>query len=209
MLQIKKVDPSQKDVLNAIVELHIETFKGFFLSSMHKGFLRTLYKSFAEHKSSELLVADEEGEPIGFIAYSWDTTGVYRYMLWRHFFPFVWYSFLSFIKRPCIFGKLFGALKMPSQSKRDEHYCKVFSLGVRSDRQGIGVGTALFDELKQKVDFSKYSYITLETDAKDNEMANTFYKNNGMTLSSVYVTPEGRVMNKYHYRVRPHEAPVS
>lgn len=203
MILIKPVDPSQKDVLDAIVDLHLDTFNGFFLSSMHRGFLRTLYKSFAEHKSSELLAAYEDvGVPIGFLAFSWDTTGVYSYMLWRHFFPFVWYSFLSFLKRPSIFGKLFSALKMPARSKRDEHYCKVFSLGVRSDRQGLGVGSALLDNLKRRVNFNKYSYITLETDAENNDFANTFYQNNGMTLSSVFVTPEGRVMNKYHYRVK-------
>ena len=52
------------------------------------------------------------------------------------------------------------------------------------------------------MDFSKYDYITLETDAVDNEAANAFYQKNGFVLSDVFTTSEGRVMNKYHFRVR-------
>ena len=208
MITVHTIEPTQKDILDKIVDMHIASFKGFFLSSMHHGFLRTLYRSFTEHKSSELLVAFDGDTAVGFIAYSWDTRGIYRYMLSRHFFTFFWYSFLSFVRRPSIVKKLFSALSMPKNSKRDEHYCKIFSIGVDPARHGEGIGSMLIDTLKHRIDFSKYAYITLETDAYNNDYANKFYLDNGMTLSSVFVTAEGRVMNKYHYRVH-YENPVS
>lgn len=39
-----------------------------------------------------------------------------------------------------------------------------------------GVGSLMIDKLKEIVDFSKFSYITLETDAIDNEGAICFYE---------------------------------
>ena len=201
---IDNIETSQKEIIEAVVDLHIKAFEGFFLSSLHRGFLRVLYKSFIEHESSELLIAaDDSYTPVGFIAYSWDTSGVYSYMLKRHFFLFVWYSFLSFIKKPSILKKMFSALAMPSKSKRDECYYKIFSIGVDPDCQTRGIGTMLIDELKSRVDFEKYRYITLETDAENNDQVNQFYINNGFSLSSVFYTFEGRKMNKYHYRAEP------
>ena len=50
------------------------------------------------------------------------------------------------------------------------------------------------------MDFAKYAYITLETDAVDNEEVNRFYQKNGFTLARTYETREGRKMNEYRYR---------
>lgn len=202
VLVIRSVDIREKELLDKIVELHQQSFKGFFLSTLHPGFLRQLYKAFVTHKKSELLVALNDDKPVGFIAYSYDTTGVYRYMLWRRFFPFVWYSFLSFLKKPSIFFKMFSALSMPYTHTREEEYVKVFSIGVAPEYQKHGLGTKLIEEMKKRVDFTHFDYITLETDADDNDDANIFYNKNGFKLSQEFITFEGRRMNKYHYRVK-------
>ena len=202
MLVFRSVEIHEKKVIDKIVALHIQSFEGFFLSSLHPGFLRQLYKSFVTHKKSDLIVAEEGEEAVGFIAYSSDTTDAYRHMLRRYFFPFVWYSFLSFLKKPSIFFKMLSALNMPYLHKRGEPYVKVFSIGVDPRYQKHGVGSQLIDEMKKHVDFSKVKYITLETDAVDNERANNFYTKTGFKLSSQIITFEGRKMNKYHYRVQ-------
>ena len=203
MVEIKEITKPKRNTLDTIVSLHVASFEGFFLSSLHPGFLRQLYKSFATHKRSTLLVAfdDHEGDmPIGFIAYSYNTTDAYKHMLRRYFFPFVWYSFLSFLKQPHIFVKLLSALAKPYEFKRETDYVKIFSIGVDPGFRKKGVGSRLISEMKKRIDFNKYEYITLETDANDNEDANMFYLKNGFRLSSEYYTFEGRHMNKYHYR---------
>lgn len=202
MLVYRSVDIQEKELIDDVVELHRISFEGFFLSTLHPGFLRQLYKSFVTHKQSELLVALDDEKMVGFISYSFNTTGVYRHMLWRHFFPFVWYSFLSFLKNPSIFFKMFSALSKPYSHTREQEYVKVFSIGVDPKYQKHGIGSKLIDEMKKTVDFTQYEYITLETDATDNESANNFYTKNGFKLSQQIITFEGRRMNKYHYRVK-------
>ncbi len=204
----KRIEKVDKKLIDKIVKLHIMSFQGFFLSTLHPGFLRQLYKSFVTHKKSELLVAFKGEDPVGFIAYSMDTTGAYRHMLHRYFFPFFWYSFLSFLKNPSIFIKMFSALGKPYMYVRDWNYIKIFSLGVCPDYRKNGIGSLLLDDVKRHMDAGTYDYITLETDANDNDDVNEFYLKNGFVLSSQFTTFEGRNMNKYHYR-RQHEDPVS
>lgn len=63
----------------------------------------------------------------------------------------------------------------PKESERDENYVELASIGVRPD-VAYRVVLKLIDTLKNNVDFKKYKYITLETDAVDNEIANRFYR---------------------------------
>lgn len=197
---VRSINASEKELIDQVVLIHKKSFEGFFLSTLHPGFLRQLYKSFAKNKKSDLLVAFDGEKPIGFLAYSCDSAGMYGYMLFRYFFPFAWYSFLSFLKKPSIFKKMFSAIKMPRKHVRETEYVKIFSIGVDTDYRDHGIGTQLMNELKRRTDFSKYDYITLETDANDNVKANDFYLKNGFRKSKEIVTFEGRKMNKYHFR---------
>ena len=58
----------------------------------------------------------------------------------------------------------------------------------------------LIDTLKSYVDFNEYAYITLETDAINNDAANHFYLKNGFVLEREFTTNEGRKMFEYRYR---------
>ena len=62
------------------------------------------------------------------------------------------------------------------------------------------MGTQLIDYFKNIVDFDKYEYINLETDAEGNECVNKFYLKNGFQLERTFFTAEGRKMNEYTYR---------
>lgn len=95
---------------------------------------------------------------------------------------------------------LIKAFFKPGESKRDERYVELASIGVNPAAKSKGIGSKLIDALKAQVDFSTYTYITLETDAVDNEGANHFYKKNGFKLEREYETSEGRKMNEYRYR---------
>ena len=200
MINIRKVDKVEKKLIAEIVDIHLNTFEGFFLTFMGRGFLKKMYLSYCDHAPSDLLVAEEDGKPLGFLAYSFDMSGLYKHMIKKRLFSFAFYSLGAFFRKPKIFMRLIRAFLKPGESRREEAYVELASIGVSPDAKSKGVGSALIDHLKNAVDFSRYAYISLETDAENNEGANRFYVKNGFTLSREYATPEGRKMNEYRFR---------
>ena len=199
-MEIRVVDKNDRDSIERVVAVHMETFTGFFLTFMGKGFLKQMYKSYCEHASSELLAAYEDGRLIGFLAWSEDMSGLYKFMIKKKLFAFGWYSAGAFFRKPAVFMRLVRAFLKPGESAREESYVELASIGVDPTIKSRGVGSELITALKGRVDFSKHAYITLETDAENNEGANHFYKKNGFVLERSFSTHEGRLMNEYRWR---------
>ena len=134
-----------------------------------------------------------------FLAYSGDLSGLYKYMIKKRLISFGWYSLAAFFRRPTIFMRLVRAFLKPAETERSERYVELASIGINTKFKSAGVGTGLIDELKNRVDFTKFEYITLETDALNNEAANYFYKKNGFRVMRTFQTKEGRKMYEYRF----------
>ena len=159
-----------------------------------------MYRSYSEHEPSGLLIAqDEQGCVVGFLAYSCDMSGLYKFMIKKKLIPFAWYSIGAFLRKPSAFLRIVRAFLKPGESKREEKYVELASIGVDPTAKGNGIGSQLISHLKEQVDFLEYAYISLETDAENNEAANSFYKKNGFILARRYNTREGRKMNEYRF----------
>lgn len=197
---MKIVTLKNKCRVSEVVDVHMKSFSGFFLTFLGRGFLKQLYKGFVEYKGSGLIVAvNDKDKIIGFLAYSDDLSGFYKYLIKKHLIPFVWYAGIGFLRKPKIFFRLFRALSYSSEAKREEKYVELSSIGVIPEVEGMGIGSKLIRTLKKKVDPNKYKYIKLETDAENNEGANLFYQKNGFVLDHEYETHEGRKMNEYRW----------
>ena len=201
LIKIKLLAGGENGMLDSVVSIHLATFRGFFLTFMGRGFLKQMYRSYCEHNESDLLVAvDSSGTVVGFLAYSEDMSGLYKYMIKRHIVVFAWYSLGAFLRRPKIFIRLIRAFLKPGEAKRNENYVELASIGVDPNVKSKGIGTAMIHALKERVDFSKHQYISLETDALNNKTANCFYVKNGFVLHRVFETREGRIMNEYRFQ---------
>lgn len=196
---IRKAEQSERKIIDDVVKIHLATFKGFFLTFMGQGFLKKMYLSYTQHKDSDLYVAMENDDVIGFLASSNDMSGLYKYMIKHHILGFAWYSGFAFLKKPKVFMRLVRAFLKPGESKRDEKYVELASIGVHPDAKAKGVGSALINALKNDVNFLEFDYITLETDAVNNEIANKFYVKNGFCVAREFETREGRKMYEYRY----------
>ncbi len=199
-MEIREIDAKEKHTIKIIVQIHLDTFQGFFLTFMGRGFLNCLYKSYCQYKESGLIAAFEDGQPVGFLAFSGDYSGLYKFLIKRKLIPFAWYSLGAFLRKPKVFIRLMRAFLKSDDVKREEKYVELASIGVKPEAKLKGIGAALISWLKANIDFDKYSYITLETDAEDNEMVNEFYLKNGFKYYRTYETREGRKMNEFRYR---------
>lgn len=200
MLEIREVDCGEKFIVDKVADIHILTFKGFFLTFLGRGFLKQLYTSFCEYHDSGLLVAEEDGNTVGFLAYSGDYSGLFKYMIRTKLIMFAWYSAGAFLRKPKVFMRLIRAFLKPSETKRVENYVELSSIGVDPHYGGKGIGTKLIDKLKQMVDFQKYEYISLETDAVNNDYAIVFYEDNDFVRVRSFETSEGRKMFEYRFK---------
>lgn len=198
-MQIKEILSTDKDAIKETVKIHLATFQGFFLTFMGRGFLTQMYKSYCDHDSSGILAAYDGDRMLGFVAYSGDMSGLYKFMIKKRLVAFAWYSLGAFFRRPAAFFRIIRAFLKPGESKREEDYMELSSIGVSPEVKSKGVGSLLVDALKQHTDFTKYAYINLETDAENNEAANRFYVKNGFVLKREYSTAEGRKMNEYRF----------
>lgn len=199
MITIREVQSDEKQLINDIVTIHLNTFTGFFLTFMGRGFLNQMYQSYCDHSESGLLVAEESGRAIGFLAYSGNFSGLYKYMIKTRLIPFGWYSVGAFFRRPSAFMHIIRAFLKPTEVKRKEKYVELSSIGVDPKIKSKGVGSSLIDELKKQVNFRKFAYITLETDAVNNEGAIHFYEKNGFIKERMYETEKGRKMLEYRF----------
>ncbi len=187
------------EYIDDIVEIHLNTFKGFFLTFLGKGFLKQLYKGFIEYEKSNLIIAIEHDKIVGFLAYSEDISLFYKYLIKHRLFSFAWYAFIAFLRKPKVLFRLLSALGKSEEVKREEKYVELASIGVDPNYKAKGVGSQMMSYLKDKIDFNKFAYISLETDADNNDYANRFYQKNKFILARTYSTKYGRKMNEYRF----------
>lgn len=199
MINIREVKYDEKKLINDIVTIHLNTFTGFFLTFMGRGFLNQMYTSYCDYEEAGLLVAEEDGKAIGFLAYSSNFSGLYKFMIKTRLIRFGWYSIGAFFRRPSAFMHIISAFLKPGEAKREEKYVELSSIGVDPNIKSKGIGSLLIDSLKRKVDFTKFAYINLETDAVDNKVAIHFYEKNGFVRERMFETDEGRKMYEYRF----------
>ncbi|MGT2686384.1 GNAT family N-acetyltransferase [Streptococcus porcinus] len=192
---------TEKGLIKQIVEIHLSVFPNFFLTFLGKGFLCTLYLGFLEHDSSGIIIAREDENVLGFLAYSKDLSDFYKWLLKHKVIYFGFYGLKACVKSPKAIVRLIRAFLYPVQASKIERYIEISSIGVLTDTSNTGIGSQLIQSIPNIVDMTGYKYIELTTDAINNEKANYFYKKNGFVLNRTFETPEGRRMNEYRYTI--------
>ena len=152
-----------------------------------------------EDKDSGIIVAEENGKLVGFIAFSNDYPRFYKGLIKNHLIKFAICSLGAAIRLPSFIKRLFGAFKKSESVVKTEKYVELASICVDPKIESKGMGSDLIDYLKSIVDFNTYAYINLETDAEGNDGVNKFYVKNGFKLERTFVTAEGRRMNEYRF----------
>lgn len=198
-VSIREIDTAGDKYIIVLSKLHMKAFPDFFLTQLGLPFLKTLYSGYMEDERAGILVAEINGKVVGFIAYSNEYSRFYKSLLKRHLLRFAFCSILAAIRHPLFVKRLLGAFKKSDEVKKEEAYVELASICVDPKIEGKGIGSKLIDYLKGIIDFSKYEYINLETDANNNDAVNEFYLKNGFQLARSYVTAEGRKMNEYRY----------
>ena len=202
MVVLRELAAKDQAYIREIAKLHKRSFPSFFLSQLGLPFLEALYFGYLEDGGSGIIIAEEAEKLVGFAAYSYDYSRLYKQLIKKHIVRFMVCSLGAAIRHPSFIKRLFGAFRKSGSVVKDERYVELASICVDPSAEGRGIGTKMIDYLKSMVDFNAFAYINLETDAVDNEAANRFYQKNGFILARQYVTGEGRKMNEYRFSTK-------
>ncbi|MBO4432161.1 MAG: GNAT family N-acetyltransferase [Clostridia bacterium] len=191
-----------KDINNVgdIAKLHNKAFPNFFLTQLGLPFLSALYHGYFEDDKSGILIAKENDKLYGFLAYSNDYPRFFKQLIKKHILKFAFCSLKAAVLHPSFIRRILGAFKKSNSVVKPQKYVELASICVDPKHENKGIGSALIKELINITDFSVYDFISLETDAENNDSANQFYLKNGFSLLTTYKTKEGRLMNEYIYK---------
>jgi GNAT superfamily N-acetyltransferase len=183
--------------LNAVVDVHLNTFQNFFLSLLGQAFLKELYTGIVASPSGMAFVFEKESYIYGFIAGTDSPEGFYKRLLRQRWWRFGLASVLPVLRNPKIIPRLLGAFSRGEQNDIHEDCALLMSIAVDPEFQGQGIGKLLIDAFLNEAKNRGVSQVNLTTDKVYNDAVNAFYKRVGFRLNSSFVTPEGREMNEY------------
>jgi len=181
-----------------VVQVHIDSFPGFFLSFLGARFLTHYYAGVcAAPEGISFVCLNAEGVPVGFVAGSSNPRGFYSRLLKRSWLKFSLASVGAILRRPSAIRRVARGLRHPGINPAEPDVAGLFSLGVLPRLQGSGVGKLLVRFFLEEARTRGRKRVFLTTDRDNNDAVNAFYMKMGFRIERQYVTPEGRRMNEY------------
>lgn len=193
----------ESSLLEAIVELHLRTFQGFFLTSMGRSFLRLLYAGFIVDAEGICLVAEEDGQLIGFAAGTTRPDDFFRRLFLRKGLMFAFASIPGLLRNPRLaIRKCIGAIAYRGERPVGlVDAALLSSLAVDPARGRRGVGRELVEAFVGEASARGMNSVFLTTDADDNDSVNRFYVKCGFVRLDRFERPGNRTMNRLARRI--------
>lgn len=163
-------------------ELHSSGIREGFLSSLGIPFLTQLYRAIDLAPQSGVFLAIQDKRVLGFVAYTADIAGCYRWVLTRKGLRLL-LPLVSSLFRPRFYRKALETLFYPSHVEKHPNgtsrtglpRAELLSIAVDSQTRGLGIGKELVDAVDMAMREMRVSTYYVVTDATD-ERANKFYE---------------------------------
>lgn len=192
MMIIRKATINDVDT---IVEIHLNAFEGFFLTSLGAEFLRFYYSCFVRSNETVTMIAEENGVIYGFSASSKFCKGFNSRLIKSNLIAFGLLSFKLLLIKPISLLHLVKNLSKKGENVIDnEDYAELYSIGVCKSAQGKGVGKMLLLKSEQVMKEEGVTRVSLTTDFDNNEQAVGFYHSMGYETLYEFVTYPNRKM---------------
>jgi ribosomal protein S18 acetylase RimI-like enzyme len=169
--------------LPSIVDIHIQAFSGFFLTSLGKSFLHLYYKS--SIKSSECIAicsTDENGKYSGFAIGSTLSKGYHKRLLMKNLFAFGLRFMIVLFTKPNSILRLLKNINKIEGINDDGNYAELLSIGVSKNYKGQGIGKLLIEKFESEALNRGSKKVSLTTDYYDNESVVNFYFSRGYSV---------------------------
>ena len=183
--------------INQCVDVHLKSFKGFFLTFLGRNFLKLLYGSIIKDPSGIGFVYLNNNDVIGFVFGSTQPAGLYRRLIKKRWLKFGFAALMAVIKKPEIIFRLFRSINLKNEENATPGRGTLMSIAVDPSHHDKNIGKELVMTFLDETRKRGCQSIDLTTDAVNNERVNNFYTKLNFTLNRTFTTPEGRKMNEY------------
>jgi ribosomal protein S18 acetylase RimI-like enzyme len=169
--------------LEKIVEIHLEAFSGFFLTSLGPSFLRQYYKSFIGNNEGISLCAEDNNQNIvGFCVGTTNSVGFHKRLIMKNFIGFISQFFVIMVTKPRAILRLASNLEKHPEVQFEGITAELLSIGVSSLVKGTGVGNLLLKRFEEELKDRKVKQVALTTDYYENDRVIGFYNNSGYRI---------------------------
>lgn len=180
MTEIKKLLITD---LDKVVQVHKDSFKNFFLTELGDQFLMVYYDSIRKDTKGILLGLFIDGELFGFCAATTLSNGFNKQLVLQNLFRFSLIGLRLLITKPNSLVRLIKNFsKNDSKISDTGEYAELLSIGVSSNKQGLGVGKMLLFQLENELKIKSCSELSLTTDYYKNDKTIQFYKGLGYNV---------------------------
>jgi len=194
MTDIKKIE--LKDI-PAIVNIHIEAFPDFFLTSLGKSFLKTYYKTSIKNKLCVAVCSlDKSNNITGFAVGTLLSKNYYKKLIIKNISLYSWQFLIIFITKPKAIIRLYKNLSKTNNPDDDGLYSELLSIAVANNYKGQGIGKLLLDKFEENALKNNCTKIALTTDYFNNENVINFYKSRGYEIYYDFISFPKRKMYK-------------
>lgn len=190
--------PMRPTHIPAVVQTHLQSFPGFFLSFLGPRFLSLYYAGIcAAPEGIGFVYLNTSGLPAGFVAGSSNPRGFYSRLLKQCWLRFAVASVGATICKPTVIRRIARGLFHSGGNPFGDDVAGLFSIGVLPELHGTGVGKLLVQVFLHEASMRGCNRVFLTTDRDENEAVNSFYQTLRFNIERQYETPEGRRMNEY------------
>lgn len=184
-----------REDLRQVVEVHKDSFKGFFLTELGDHFLTVYYDCVRKDEKGILAGLYDESQLCGFFAATTLSNGFNKQLILKNFFRFSLIGLKLLLTRTPSLVRLFKNFTKTSQQVQDEgEYAELLSIGVSVKKQGQGIGKKLLVQFENEMRAKGCSALSLTTDYNQNEKAIQFYKGLGYTVYYDFIAYPNRKM---------------
>jgi ribosomal protein S18 acetylase RimI-like enzyme len=181
----------------AVIQIHQQSFTGFFLTILGPAFLTELYKATLIDPSGISFVVECQSKISGFVVGTEQPAGFYKRLISQRWWRFALASIWPLVSCPTILPRLLRAFSSPATVTQIAKRGTLMSIAVLPNTQGRGIGKTLVQAFLQEAVHRGLHQVDLTTDRDHNEIADHFYQKLGFVCMRSFTTPEGRIMNEY------------
>ncbi|MEN9337587.1 MAG: hypothetical protein RLZZ500_2574 [Bacteroidota bacterium] len=180
-----------------IAEIHLQAFKGFFLTSLGKRFIETYYAASIKGRTSICVgLFDEEGNLIGFATGTSQSAGFHKAVLLQNFLHFTISLLMVLMNRPLAIVRLIKNLNKKYNKIDDKQYAELLSIALLPSCIGLGYGKILLEAFEKKARDRQVAKIALTTDSIGNDKVIEFYKSHQYEVYYEFIGYPNRKMLK-------------